>query len=161
MLRENSHRFDLDWRTKGYVTPVKDQGQQGSKAAFAVTGSVEGQHFNATGTLISLSENNLIDCVPMTPCGDFEIDEAFEYIIKNGGIDSESGYPYEAGCQCRFDPANIGAKISSYHDIPPKDENALQEAVATIGPISVAIDASHSSFQLYRSGGKYFFLVFL
>lgn len=116
---------------------------------------MEGQHFNATGKLISLSEKNLIDCVPITPCEDFGIDDAFKYIIKNRGIDSEYGYPYEAGCQCRFDPAAIGAKISKYVDVPSKDENALQYAVATIGPIAVSIDASHSSFQLYRAGGKY------
>ena len=154
-IKRYSDEFDLDWRTKGYVTPIKDQGQFESKAAFAVTGAVEAQHFNATGKLVSLSEQNLIDCVPTTPCKDFGIDDAFEYIIKNRGIDGEYGYPYEATCQCRFDPSAIGATISKYVDIPSKDENALQYAVATIGPIAVLIDASHSSFQLYRAGGKY------
>lgn len=151
----------IDWRTKGYVTPVKDQGQKAGKSAFAVTGAIEGQNFNATGKLISLSEENLLDCVPNPPCQDFEIDEAYKYVIKNGGIDSETGYPFETGCHCRYDPVAKGATISAYRDIRPRDENALQQAVATIGPISTSIDASHSSFQLYRSGSKYFPLVYL
>lgn len=53
---------------------------------------------------------------------------------------------------CRYNPANIGATCTGYVDVKEGDEDALQEAVATIGPVSVAIDASHVSFQLYESG---------
>jgi len=83
-------------------------------------------------------------------------DQAFEYIKVNNGIDTESSYPYEAiDGQCRFKAANVGATDTGFTDIKAKDERALQQAVATVGPISVAIDASHSSFQLYKSGGMY------
>ena len=84
------------------------------------------------------------------------MDQAFEYIKDNAGIDTEDSYPYEAtDNQCRFKKDTIGATDTGFTDIKSKDEGALQDAVANIGPISVAIDASHSSFQLYKRGSKY------
>lgn len=81
------------------------------------------------------------------------MDDAFEYVIKNHGIDTEKSYPYEAvDDKCKFNKKNVGATVTSFKDIPSGDEKALQEAVATVGPISVAIDASQFTFQLYQSG---------
>ncbi|CAF5121374.1 unnamed protein product, partial [Rotaria socialis] len=78
---------------------------------------------------------------------------AFEYIKENNGIDTEGSYPYEAiDNQCRFKTASVGATDTGFTDIKSQDEGSLQEAVATVGPISVAIDASHASFQLYKRG---------
>ncbi|XP_053538713.1 cathepsin L [Ictalurus punctatus] len=86
-------------------------------------------------------------------CGGGLMDLAFEYIEDNKGIDTEESYPYEAtDGDCRFKPATVGATCTGYVDINSEDENALQKAVANIGPISVAIDAGHISFQLYESG---------
>jgi cathepsin L len=148
----------VDWRTKGAVTPVKNQGQCGSCWAFSTTGSVEGAHFLATKALVSLSEQNLVDC--STPqgnqgCDGGLMDSAFQYIQSNGGIDTEASYPYTATGpnSCKFSSANIGATISGFKDVDSGSESALQTAV-NAAPISVAIDASHESFQLY-SGGVY------
>eukprot|EP01098_Paradermamoeba_levis_P000574 TRINITY_DN105_c0_g1_i6.p1 TRINITY_DN105_c0_g1~~TRINITY_DN105_c0_g1_i6.p1 ORF type:complete len:364 (-),score=159.12 TRINITY_DN105_c0_g1_i6:109-1092(-) len=149
----------VDWRTKGAVTPVKDQGQCGSCWSFSTTGSTEGAWFLKTGNLVSLSEQNLVDCSTAqgnNGCGGGLMDYAFTYIIQNKGIDTEESYPYTAtdGNACQYTTANKGATISKYTDVDSGDEAGLAAAVAT-QPISVAIDASHSSFQFYSSGVYY------
>jgi cathepsin L len=155
----NDDPTTVDWRTKGYVTPIKNQGQCGSCWSFSTTGSTEGQHFKATNTLVSLSEQNLVDCSGSfgnQGCNGGLMDDAFKYIISNKGIDTEASYPYTAkDGSCHFSAANVGATLSSFKDIPKGSEEALMDAVATVGPVSVAIDASHTSFQLYKSGVYY------
>jgi len=146
----------VDWRKQGYVTEVKDQKQCGSCWAFSATGSLEGQHFRQAKSLTSLSEQNLVDCSGKygnLGCRGGLMDYSFQYIRDNKGIDTEISYPYEAiDNQCRFKAANVGATDTGFVDIKRANETDLQNAIATVGPISVAIDASQSSFHFYGSG---------
>ncbi len=152
--------FLIDWRDKGDVVHVKDQGQCGSCWAFSAVGSIESAYAIKTGKLVSLSEQQLVDCsgkMGNMGCNGGLMDQAFKYVIEAGGIETEDSYPYGAvGKTCVFNTSEVVVKVCGFIDIASKDEAALQQAVATIGPMSVAIDAGHSSFQLYKRGGMYF-----
>ena len=148
----------VDWRDKGYVTEVKDQGGCGSCWAFSTTGALEGQHFRKTGKLVSLSEQNLIDCDSKNDgCDGGDQELAFKYIRDNGGIDTEKSYPYEEkqGKKCRYSTNSTGTNCTGYIKVKQYNEDALVNATASVGPISVSIDASRNSFTQYSSGVYY------
>ncbi|XP_017031315.1 cathepsin L1-like [Drosophila kikkawai] len=146
----------VDWRSKGAVTPVKNQKQCGSCWAFASTGTLEGLQFRKTGKLVALSEQNLVDCSTNwgnQGCQGGFMTNAFNYIRENGGIDTEVSYPYKGiNDKCKYNKAAIGATVTGFRILPKGDENKLADAVANIGPISVAINASPRSFQFYSKG---------
>jgi len=117
---------------------------------------MEGSKFLATGNLVSLSEQNLVDCSTSQGnqgCNGGLMDQAFEYVIQNGGLDTEESYPYTATGpnQCQYDASNSAETLSSYTDVTSGDENALMTA-CNQQPVSVAIDASQQSFQSYTGG---------
>jgi len=145
----------VDWRNSQAVTPVKDQGQCGSCWAFSTTGSFEGAHVLAGQGLVSLSEQQLVDCSTAQGnqgCNGGLMDSAFQYIIANKGITSEAAYPYTATGP---NPCKTGmtsyATISSFTDVIVGSEDDLLSA-ATKQPVSVAIEADQASFQQYASG---------
>ena len=146
----------VDWTTQGAVTPVKNQGQCGSCWAFSTTGSVEGAWFLSNGTLVSLSEQQLVDCSSAEGnqgCNGGLMDSAFEYIIKNKGLTTEANYPYTAqdGTCSAAKAKQVAATIKSYTDVATNSEAALEAAIAQ-QPVSVAVEADQNSFQLYSGG---------
>jgi len=141
----------VDWVAKGDVTPVKNQGACGSCWAFSTTGSIESRSAIAGGGLISLSEQQLVDCSKENNgCSGGLMDYAFEFVIENGGLCTEEDYAYtgrDGTCKTsctEHDP------ITSYVDVEASTE-ALEQAIA-VGPVSIAIEADQYTFQFYNSG---------
>uniref|UniRef100_A0A8C2XGY1 Cathepsin 12 n=1 Tax=Cyclopterus lumpus TaxID=8103 RepID=A0A8C2XGY1_CYCLU len=132
------------------------QGFCGSCWAFSTTGAIEGQIYKKTGQLVSLSEQNLVDCsrsYGTYGCNGAWMANAYDYVVNNG-LQATDAYPYSSvdTQPCYYDSRLAVAHIKDYRFLPKGDEQALADAVATVGPITVAIDADHSSFLFYSSG---------
>jgi len=145
----------VNWIALGGVTPVKNQGACGSCWAFSTTGAVEGAKFVKTGELVSLSEQNLVDCDHQDlGCSGGLMDDAFKFDEKNGGLCSEADYPYlakQGECnpmQCEDVP---GSEVTNFYDVPAGNVKSLLSAIA-MQPISVAIQADQFAFQFYKGG---------
>uniref|UniRef100_A0A8C8HFR9 Peptidase C1A papain C-terminal domain-containing protein n=1 Tax=Oncorhynchus tshawytscha TaxID=74940 RepID=A0A8C8HFR9_ONCTS len=135
-LHEDTHTFTI---INYFSVDFSSQGDCGSCWAFSTTGAIEGQMFKRTGQLVSLSEQNLVDCSKRygtNGCSGTCMANAYDYVLQNG-LQSTDTYPYTSVVR-RF--------------IPTGDEQALTDAVATIGPITIAVDADHPSFMFYSSG---------
>jgi C1A family cysteine protease len=151
--------FSIDWRQKGAVNPVRDQGQCGSCWAFATTANAESVWAISKGQLLDLSEEFLVDCASGVGyynmgCNGGQPDSAFKYMINNGQC-TEASYPYKAGttktagsCQkCTAAPVHF----SGCYDVTPKDQISLMAAVAK-QPVVIAIEADTRYFQSYSGG---------
>jgi len=142
----------FDWRTKGMVTPVYNQGACGSCWAFSVTENIESMWAIAGNPLEKLSMQQLVDCDRNdNGCNGGMPENAFRWVISNGGLDSYSSYPYH-GYQSRCAaPKNPAVRISSFGFITTNDnENAMMTFVTNSGPPSIAVDAE--TWQYYRGG---------
>ena len=144
----------------GAVTLVKDQGICGSCWSFGTTGTIEGSYFMKTGQLITLSEQSLVDCswgYGNNGCDGGESERSYQWIIDNGCIPTEDSYGLylmEDG-YCHVNASVCGASLSSFKNVPSGNITALVAAIYEVGPISVAIDASHKSFSFYANGVYY------
>ncbi|KAE9600128.1 putative cathepsin F [Lupinus albus] len=160
ILPTNNLPGDFDWRDKGAVTGVKDQGSCGSCWSFSTTGALEGANFLATGKLESLSEQQLVDCDHVCDpaeagacdagCNGGLMNTAFEYILQSGGVQREKDYPYTGqDGKCKFDKSKIVASVSNFSVIS-LDEEQIAANLVQNGPLSVAINAAY--MQTYIGG---------
>jgi cathepsin L len=154
--RKTAAPATLDWRDSGAVNAIKDQGQCGSCWAFSTIQTSESTYFLYSGTLLSLSESDLVDCDWFSlGCDGGNMLTAYEWVIlfQDGKFNLESDYPYTPSVgSCQFDSAKGVGLIASFIINIPYDEAGLVDIVATYGPAAIAIDASLTSFQLYTSG---------
>jgi C1A family cysteine protease len=153
----------IDWVELGAVTSVKDQGQCGSCWSFSTTGALEGAYYLANGELMSFSEQQLVDCDNWKNggrdhgCNGGLMDNAFNWIGKNAGLCTETGYPYVSGTtktsgDCTTSCSKVtGSSVATFVDVEPSSDDAMMTAVAK-QPVSVAIEADQKDFQLYKSG---------
>ncbi|KRJ98039.1 procathepsin L [Drosophila yakuba] len=145
----------LDWRSKGFITPPYNQLSCGSCYAFSIAESIVGQVFKRTGKILSLSKQQIVDCSVShgnQGCVGGSLRNTLRYLQSTGGIMREEDYPYAARGKCQFVPDLSVVNVTSWAILPVRDEQAIQAAVAHIGPVAISINASPKTFQLYSDG---------
>jgi len=145
----------FDWKDKGAVTDVYDQGQCGSCWAFSATEAIESQWFLAGHSLVSLAPQQIVDCDKGRGdegCNGGDTPTAYAYVIAAGGMDTMKDYPYTGGDdKCSFKASSVAAKITGWTYITKdKNETDMQAKLLTSGPLSICVDAE--PWQFYVGG---------
>ncbi|KAH7300811.1 hypothetical protein KP509_24G079600 [Ceratopteris richardii] len=152
LLPTNDLPLEFDWRGLGAVTEVRNQGLCGSCWSFSAVGAMEGAHFLATGKLLSLSEQQLVDCdhecdpsygadACDNGCFGGLMTTAFSYIHKVGGIQLEEDYPYKGfKGKCKFDTSKVAVRVANFSSVVVDEEQIAANLVKN-GPLAVGINA--------------------
>ncbi|GJQ65735.1 hypothetical protein Trydic_g11920 [Trypoxylus dichotomus] len=157
-IYEHFHHLpeEIDWRDKGFHTPIYNQKDCGSCYAFSIATVLQAQIFKQTNKLVPLSEQQIVDCSIQSGnygCGGGSLRNTLKYLDKSGGLMAYTDYPYTARQRrCQFDLHKAIVNVSSWAILPPRDEKALEIALAKIGPVAASINASPHTFQLYHHG---------
>jgi len=152
---------NVDWRTKGVISTPKDQGGCGSCWTFSTAETIESYSALKTGTLLTLSEQQILDCTPNPNdcggtggCGGGTVELASARIIAMGGLTQEKDYPYQSGdgqnFKCDMTKFKPAVRLANYFDLPSNQLNPVIQHVSTVGPLSISVDAS--SWSDYDSG---------
>ncbi|XP_044262263.1 procathepsin L-like [Tribolium madens] len=148
------YESQVDWRSNGLVSEVKNEAACSSSWSFSAIGAVEGQLALKTNQLTSLSEQNLIDCSAdfgNNGCNGGFATNAYSYVSQQG-IMSENDYPYEGKSNvCRFDASKSVTTVTGYYDIDANDEISLQNTIAMMGPVAATVEATEE-LQFYSGG---------
>ncbi|XP_064388733.1 procathepsin L-like [Halichondria panicea] len=151
-----SQPVEINWRSQGIVSDVKNQGRCRSCYAFAITGALESMNALATKKIVQLSEQNIVDCsIPYgnRGCSGGSRLSSLMYIIDSGGLDTETTYPYFARQSlCQFSFSGSTSACTGMVRIHRGMESDLETAVGLVGPVTVGIDSKHYSFQFYQDG---------
>ena len=141
----------FDWRTKGAVNPVKNQGRCGSCWAFSTNGNLEGLYYLKNQKSISLSEQHLVDCDDLDQgCNGGLMENTFTWLKSHGSM-LESDYPYKQYQDtCKDDPTKYVMKISGYTKLQSRDEDEIKEFLYKTGPLAIAVNAA--ALQFYSGG---------
>jgi len=153
----------VDWRDKSIISPVKDQGRCGSCWTFGTAETVESHWALATGQLMALSEQQILDCTPNPNqcggtggCGGGTAELALQMIMNNGGLSTEWTYPYTsymgANFHCQFNGTNTDAfvQVANYVALPTNTLAPIMKAIGTVGPLAISVEASH--WSAYETG---------
>jgi len=152
---------NVDWRTKGIISTPKDQGGCGSCWTFSTAETIESYSALKTGTLLVLSEQQILDCTPNPNdcggtggCGGGTVELASARIMTMGGLTQEKDYPYRSGdgsnYKCDLTQFKPAVRVDNYFDLASNQANPVLVHVATVGPLSISVDAS--TWSDYESG---------
>jgi C1A family cysteine protease len=149
----------IDWRTKGAVNPIKNQGNCGSCWAFGAIANIESMWFLAGNNLTVLAEQELVSCDKFFAygCNGSASVLADFWLVNNraGVVSTQASYPYVSGLDgtvpaCNATRGTFGAKIAGAEVLLPFDAAGMELFLATRGPLSVAVAAE--SWNSYTGG---------